>query len=130
MVFIKDPQLRFVLINKAGEELTGYPREVFLGKSDSDFYPPEIAANYRARDREALEGGKLVDIAEEPLESRDKGSRVLHTQKIPIQDDPAASEAALASYARVTKPERAFEIPTSSYRLAQIRQQALHREKQ
>lgn len=47
-----------------------------------------------------------------------------------IAEQYGERDAALASYARVTKPERAFEIPTSSYRLAQIRQQALHREKQ
>jgi PAS domain S-box-containing protein len=87
MVFIKDAQLRFVLLNRAGEQLTGYPREVFLGKSDLDFYPPEVAETYTARDREALAGGKLVDIPEEPLEARDKGQRILHTRKIPICDE-------------------------------------------
>jgi len=87
MVFIKDAQLHFVLLNKAGEELTGYPREVFLGKSDRDFYPPELAEAYSARDREALAGGKLVDIPEEPLETRGKGQRILHTRKIPIRDE-------------------------------------------
>ncbi len=109
MVFIKDPQLRFVLINKAGEELTGYPREVFLGKSDSDFYPPDIAAGYTARDREALEGGKLVDIPEEPLESREKGTRVLHTQKIPIQDDHGRPQYLVGISEDITERKEAEE---------------------
>lgn len=109
MVFIKDPQLRFVLINKAGEELTGYPREVFLGKSDSDFHPPDIAAAYSARDREALEGGKLVDIPEEPLESREKGTRVLHTQKIPIQDEQGRPQYLVGISEDITERKEAEE---------------------
>jgi PAS domain S-box-containing protein len=87
MVFIKDAQLRFVLLNKAGEELTGYPREVFVGKTDADLYPPELAEAYSARDRETLAGAKLVDIPEETLETRHRGQRFLHTRKIPIRDE-------------------------------------------
>ena len=109
MVFIKDPQLRFVLINKAGEGLTGYPREVFLGKSDADFYPPDIAAGYAARDREALEGGKLVDIPEEPLETRDAGTRVLHTQKIPIPDEQGRPQYLVGISQDITERKEAEE---------------------
>jgi PAS domain S-box-containing protein len=109
MVFIKDPQLRFVLINKAGENLTGYPREVFLGKSDADFYPPDLAVHYTARDREALEGGKLVDIPEEPLETRDKGTRILHTQKIPIQDDQGRPQYLVGISEDITERKEAEE---------------------
>ena len=39
-------------------------------------------------------------------------------------------EIALADYARVEKPEEAYQIPGSSYRLAQIRIQALHSDKE
>ena len=40
MVFVKDAvDLRFVLINRAGEELLGIDRSEFIGKSDYDFFP-------------------------------------------------------------------------------------------
>jgi predicted Zn-dependent protease len=46
-----------------------------------------------------------------------------------IAEQYGEREAALADYARVTKPELAVQIPDSSYYLAQVRLQALHAEK-
>ncbi|MBI5385299.1 MAG: PAS domain-containing protein [Verrucomicrobia bacterium] len=87
MVFIKDADLRFVLWNKAGEELTGHSREVFLGKTDRDFFPPAEAEFFTAKDREAMNGGRVVDIPEETLDTPHQGTRILHTKKVPILDE-------------------------------------------
>lgn len=87
MIFIKDAkELRFVLFNKAGEELLGYSREELIGKNDYDFFPKEEAAFFQAKDREVLEGRILVEIAGEPIHTRHKGRRVLRTKKIPLLD--------------------------------------------
>ncbi|MCO5318449.1 MAG: ATP-binding protein [Microthrixaceae bacterium] len=88
MVFVKDAsELRFVRFNAAGERLLGYPREEMLGKNDFDLFPPEEAEFFTRKDREVLEGGKLVDVPEEPIATRTHGERILHTKKIPILDD-------------------------------------------
>ncbi|MCX6559389.1 MAG: PAS domain S-box protein [Candidatus Aminicenantes bacterium] len=85
MIFIKDAkELRFVRYNRAGEELLGYSREDLLGKNDYDFFPREQADFFAAKDREVLRGRELVEIPEEPLQTRAKGERVLHTKKVPI----------------------------------------------
>jgi tetratricopeptide (TPR) repeat protein len=47
-----------------------------------------------------------------------------------IAEQYGERDAALANYARVTKPKRAVEIPDSTYYLAQVRLQALRGEKQ
>ncbi len=47
-----------------------------------------------------------------------------------IAEQYGERDAALANYARVTKPKTAVEIPESSYHLAQVRLQALRSEKQ
>ena len=45
MVFVKDAaDLRFISLNKAGEELLGIKREVMIGKNDYDFFSKEEAA--------------------------------------------------------------------------------------
>jgi PAS domain S-box-containing protein len=87
MVFLKDArELRFVRLNRAGEELLGFSRADLLGKSDYDFFPKEQADFFAAKDREVLRGTELVEIPEEPLQTRRKGERILHTKKVPIMD--------------------------------------------
>lgn len=87
MVFVKDAQdLRFVRFNRAGEELLGLSREELIGKNDHDLFPAEQAAAFTQEDRRTLSGRALVDVPEERITTRDKGVRVLHTQKVPILD--------------------------------------------
>ena len=87
-VIMKDAvDLRFVRINRAGEELLGYSREELLGKSDHDFFPKENADAFTAKDREVLAHGKVETILEEPIHTRDKGLRVLHTKKVAVLDE-------------------------------------------
>jgi PAS domain S-box-containing protein len=86
MVFVKDAErLAFVRFNRAGEELIGVPRAELIGKNDYDFFPKEQADFFQAKDRETLTNGVLVDIPEEPIETRN-GRRLLHTRKVPILD--------------------------------------------
>ena len=84
MVFVKDAEhLRFVHFNRAGEQLLGLRREDLLGKSDSDFFPPDQAEFFIAKDREVLDSRKMLDIPEEPIDTP-TGKRWLHTRKIPL----------------------------------------------
>lgn len=87
MVFVKDvADLRFVRLNKAGEALLGYSHQELLGKNDYDFFPKEEADLFTAADRKVLAGGRLLDIPEEPIQTKENGIRYLHTKKIPICD--------------------------------------------
>jgi PAS domain S-box-containing protein len=88
MIFVKNAEdLRFVRFNRAGEELLGYARDQLIGKNDYDFFPEEEAVWFTEHDRNVLEGRKLVDIPEEPIQTRTHGLRYLHTKKIPILDE-------------------------------------------
>ena len=58
-----------------------------LGKSDSDFYPPELAAQYRAEEEELLRSGQpLLDKDEPHLDANGKPRFVL-TTKVTLKDD-------------------------------------------
>lgn len=88
MIFIKDArELRFVRFNRAGEDLLGYRREELLGKNDYDFFPREEADFFTENDRAVLRSGALLDIPAEPIHTRERGLRWLHTKKIPINDE-------------------------------------------
>ncbi len=88
MIFVKDAKdLRFHRLNKAGENLIGYPRETLIGKTDYDFFPKTEADFFTQKDREVLAGRTLVDIPEEIIHTHSQGPRYLHTKKIPLLDE-------------------------------------------
>ena len=87
MIFVKDAErLAFQRFNRAGERLLGTSRSQLLGKNDHDFFPKEQAEFFQAKDRATLSGKVLVDIPEEPIETK-HGPRWLHTKKVPILDE-------------------------------------------
>ena len=52
MLFIKEStSLRFVRVNRAGEDLLGWPRESLVGRNDFDLWPGEQAAFFVEKDR-------------------------------------------------------------------------------
>jgi PAS domain S-box-containing protein len=108
MVFVKDAQnLKFVRLNKAGESLLGIPREELLDKNDYDFFPPEQADFFTAKDREVLDSRNLSDITEEPIHTRHQGVRLLHTKKIPIVDDDGNPQYLLGISEDITEYKQA-----------------------
>jgi PAS domain S-box-containing protein len=87
MVFVKDAKdLKFVMFNKAGEELLGIPRTDLIGKNDYDFFPKDEADFFTSKDQKTIKDGKLLDVAEETIQTRHRGPRILHTKKIPVLD--------------------------------------------
>ena len=87
-IFVKDADdLRYVLVNKAGAELLGLPRDQVLGKSDYDLFPGDQADSLISRDREALASGARVEAAEEEIFSRTSAFRSVHTKRVPIVGD-------------------------------------------
>ena len=87
MLFIKESQsLRFIRVNRTGEDLLGWPKQTLIGKTAYDFWPKEQAEFFIEKDRETLTHGSVVDIPEEPIQTRHHGVRILHTKKVPILD--------------------------------------------
>ncbi len=87
MIFLKDAQeLRFRMLNRAGEKLLGRDRSEMIGKNDHDFFPPEQADFFIRNDRTVLEGKDVLDISEEAIQTP-QGMRILHTQKIALRDE-------------------------------------------
>lgn len=115
MVFVKDAKdLRFVRFNKAGEELLGIPRSELIGKSDYDFFPKSEAEFFTTKDRETLSSGHLTDIPEEVIQTKTKGSRILHTKKIPIADASGNARYLLGISEDITEIRKAMEDQRAS----------------
>ena len=87
MIFVKDAKdLRFVRVNRACEDLLSQSREDLIGRNDYDLFPKGQADFFTAKDREVLASGKLLDITEEPIQTKHAATRLLHTKKIPLLD--------------------------------------------
>ena len=110
MEFVKDAaELRFVRFNKASEAQLGITRAEMYGKNDYDFFEPSQAAFFIEKDREVLRNKTLVDIPEEPIQTRDRGQRILHTKKIPILDEHGNPRYLLGISEDITERRRAQE---------------------
>ncbi len=121
MIFVKDAEeLRFVLFNRAAEELIGHPREAMLGKNDYDLFPAEQAEFFIRKDREVLAGGELVDIAEEPIHTLNQGTRILHTQKIPIHGEDGQPRFLLGISEDITEKREGERRLRQAERLASV----------
>jgi PAS domain S-box-containing protein len=107
MIFVKDAdRLAFVRFNRAGEELLGITRCELIGKRDHDFFPRDEAEFFQQKDRETLRGTRVVDIPEEPIQTR-RGLRWLHTRKVPILDQHGLPAYLLAICEDITERKRA-----------------------
>ncbi len=109
MIFLKEAtDLRFVLFNRAGEELLGYDRQALLGKNNLDLFPPEQAAQFMEKDREVLDGeAGMLDIPEEPIQTAGKGLRLLHTRKVCIRGADGTTKFLLGISEDITERKRA-----------------------
>jgi PAS domain S-box-containing protein len=104
MVAVKDAtNLTFVRQNRAFEQAFGYSRDEMIGKGAHDLFTAEEADFIIAKDREALEQNRLVDIPEQPVHTRHLGLRIFHTMKLPIDDQHGRPQFLLSIWTDITE---------------------------
>lgn len=65
MVFAKDREHRWVMMNEAGGAFLGRPETDFIGRTDFDFFPEQQAREFWAQDDRVLEHGEALSLEEE-----------------------------------------------------------------
>lgn len=64
VIFLKDLEGRYTLVNRRYEEVFHIGRESVLGRTDYDLFPADIAERFRGNDREVLASGKPLAVEE------------------------------------------------------------------
>lgn len=84
-VFRKDLEGRFVFANRSFCELLGRSLDEIRGRTDADYYPPHLAAAYRADDQHVIATDAALE-KEEAHATPDGKARNVQMVKTPVRD--------------------------------------------
>jgi len=92
LIFVKDWEGRFTLVNRAIAELYGAPADDLIGRTDADFNAnAEEVAQYRRDDQEAMSTGRPKFILEERnTDTRTGRPRWFQVIKVPLRSADGA----------------------------------------
>lgn len=87
LVYVKDRESRFIVANITCASYMGasLPQDL-IGKTDADFYPPDVAAGFRSDELEVLNGNSILNKVEygvSPLNTQN----IILTTKVPFRDN-------------------------------------------
>jgi len=87
-VFAKDARdSRYILLNRAGEDYYGMPREEMLGKTPEQLFPDDIARVVNEQDRGVVDTGTPMFLEGHLLEVGVNGhDRVVNSRKLLVRD--------------------------------------------
>jgi PAS domain S-box-containing protein len=85
MIYLKDPQGRYLHFNRRFEEAFHLSPEQTVGKTDAEIFPPDQAAAFRANDLKVLEEGIPLSFDEVAMQS--DGPHTSIVTKYPLYDE-------------------------------------------
>jgi PAS domain S-box-containing protein len=106
LIWYKDRDSRLVRVNRAAATLAGSAPEAMAGRPQSDFFPAEALARYRADDLKVLQGGEpLLDVRESL--AGPQGVYHLRVDRVPYRDEFGAIVGLIMMAHDVTQQEAA-----------------------
>jgi len=105
VIFVKDLELRYVLVNREYERLYHVQRDQIRGKTDFDIRPHDIAEEVRANDRRVIEAGEPIEF-EETVPS-DEGERLCVSARFLLRDRTGKPYAVCGIATDITERKRA-----------------------
>jgi diguanylate cyclase (GGDEF)-like protein/PAS domain S-box-containing protein len=84
VIFVKDPDGRYLLANRHFAGLVGRDPDTIPGCSDADLFPADIARAFQQRDREVLQQGQSCEFEEHACVGAEE--RTFLTIKFPLRD--------------------------------------------
>ncbi len=88
MAWLKDKESKYVAANETLCQAFGIKLEDFIGKTDFDISPEDLAKRYQADDQKVIKTGERLRIEEPWATKEDTGERIyIETLKTPIRNE-------------------------------------------
>jgi PAS domain S-box-containing protein len=119
VVFVKDLELRYLLINREYELRYHVRRDQIRGKTDFDLHPQGVAETFRANDRHVIEAGPPIQCEE--TVPTGQGERQYVVVKFLLRDRTGKPYAVCGIATDITELKRAEELQARRARQAALR---------
>ncbi len=114
VIFVKDLELRYILVNREYERRHHVRRDQIRGKTDFDIHSYEVAESVRANDRRVIEAG--VPIQFEEVVPSEKGDRCCIAAKFLLRDRTGKPYAVCGIATDITESKRAEQMQAAIIR--------------
>ena len=114
VIFVKDLELRYILVNREFERRHHVERDQIRGKTDFDIHPPDVAEALRANDERVIRAGEPIQF-EEAVPS-DGTQHVYVAAKFLLRDHLQRPYAVCSIATDITASKRAEEMQAAMAR--------------
>ncbi len=107
IIYLKDRQGRYLLVNRQYETVFQMERTQMIGKTSAEIFPKEIAEEYWASDKKILETG--ISSIEEQTITDENGTRTFIWSKFPLLDSDGEAYAVCSLSTDITDRKKIEE---------------------